>query len=259
MMSKLEGKVAIVTGGAASIGAAISRQLHHHGATVVIAARSIDKGESLVKELGSRVMFVATDLKEDSDLKRLVDKTVEHYGRIDILINNACAYGDEGSSTSRETWLDTLNVNVVSGALLGELARPYLSANKGAIVNIGSVSGDFPHIGRWAYPVSKAAVKHLTKAQAVDYSSDGIRVNLAVLGHIWSDPIAGITGGSREKADQMSLPYNLLGRVADPAEVGEVVAFLASNSASYMTGSEVAIDGGYGALGPEQHFPLTLP
>lgn len=258
-MSLLKGRIAIVTGGAASIGAAIARQLHHHGATVVIAARSRDKGEALVKELGSKAMFIATDLKEDSDLRRLVDVTVENYGGIDILVNNACAYGDEGSYTNRETWLDTLNVNVVSGALLGELARPFLKLGKGAIINIGSVSGNTPHVGRWAYPVSKAAVKHLTKAQAVDYSVDGIRVNLAVLGHIWSDPIAGITEGSRVKADEMSAPYNLLGRVADPSEVGEVVVFLASDSASYITGSEVSVDGGYGALGPEQHIPLNVP
>lgn len=258
-MKKLDGKVVIVTGGAASIGAGISRHLHGQGAKVVIAARSRSKGEAMIEELGENAAFIVTDLKKDDDIARLVMETVSRFGRLDVLVNNACAYGDAGSGTSREVWLDTLNVNVVSNALLGEQARPHLQKSKGAIVNVGSVSGRFPHIGRWAYPVSKAALRHLTKSQAVEYAADGIRVNLAMLGHIWSDPIAQLCSGDREKADRMASPYNLFSRVADPSEVAEVVAFLASSEASYITGSEIAVDGGYSALGPEQYRPLTIP
>ncbi|GAB0153747.1 MULTISPECIES: SDR family oxidoreductase [Marinobacterium] len=258
-MKKLDGKVVIVTGGAASIGAGISRHLHGQGAKVVIAARSRSKGEAMIEELGENAAFIVTDLKKDDDIARLVMETVSRFGRLDVLVNNACAYGDAGSGTSREVWLDTLNVNVVSNALLGEQARPHLQKSKGAIVNVGSVSGRFPHIGRWAYPVSKAALRHLTKSQAVEYAADGIRVNLAMLGHIWSDPIAQLCSGDREKADRMASPYNLFSRVADPTEVAQVVAFLASREASYITGSEIAVDGGYSALGPEQYRPLTIP
>lgn len=255
-MAQLEGKVAIITGGAASIGAAITRKLHAEGASVVIAARSRDKGEKLVIELGKGALFVETDITSDAACQALVDAAVATFGKVDILVNNACSYGDDGPATSRATWLETLNVNAVSAAILGEIARPHLKASKGNIVNIGSISGLFPHIGRWAYPVAKAALRHLTKAQAVDYAADGIRVNMVTLGHIWSDPFDGLTGSDRAHADAVAAPFNLMGRVADASEVANVVAFVASDAASYMTGGETPVDGGYGALGPEQRIPL---
>jgi NAD(P)-dependent dehydrogenase (short-subunit alcohol dehydrogenase family) len=255
-MARLAGKVAIVTGGAASIGAAITRKLHAEGATVVIAARSLGKGEAIAAELGPRARFVATDITDDAVLAALVASATAAFGRLDIVVNNACAYGDEGAATARETWLATLNVNAVSAAMLGEIARPHLAASRGNIVNIGSISGLVPHVGRWAYPVSKAALRHLSKAQALDYAADGIRVNMVTLGHIWSDPFDGLTAGDRAHADAVARDLNLLERVADPAEVAAVVAFVASDAASYMTGSETSVDGGYGILGPERRIPL---
>ena len=255
-MVELDGKVAIITGGAASIGAAITRKLHALGASAVIAARSIAKGEALATELGERAMFVPTDITGDDACRALVDAAIARFGRLDILVNNACSYGDEGAATSRETWLDTLNVNAVSAAILGEIARPHLARGRGNIVNIGSISGQVPHIGRWAYPVAKAALRHLSKSQAVDYAADGIRVNMVTLGHVWSDPFDGLTGSDRVRADAVSADLNLIGRVADAEEVANVVAFMASDAASYMTGGETPVDGGYGALGPERRIPL---
>jgi len=255
-MTPLNGKTAIVTGGAASIGAAITRKLAADGAHVVIAARSLDKGQALARELGDHALFVPTDIRDDRDLERLVEATLAWRGRLDILVNNACSYGDDGAATRRGVWLDTLNTNVVSAAILGELARPSLAAVKGTIVNIGSISGLFPHIGRWAYPVAKAALRHLSKSQAVDYAAQAIRVNLITLGHIWSDPFVGLTGDDRAHADRISGAFNLMGRVADAAEVAQVVSFVASDAASFMTGGEIPVDGGYSALGPEQTRPL---
>lgn len=255
-MSELRGKLVIVTGGAASIGAAITRRFHAAGATVVIAARSEHKGRALEQQLGERVLYVRTDIRSDEDLRQLVSVTIRQFGRLDVLVNNACSYGDDGPATTRETWLDTLNTNAVSAAILGEFARPHLAASKGNIVNIGSISGRFPHIGRWAYPVAKAALRHLSRAQAVDYAVDGIRVNMVTLGHIWSDPFDGLTQGDRAHANQVASSFNLLGRVADAVEVANVVAFVASDAASYMTGAETSVDGGYGTLGPEQTTPL---
>lgn len=255
-MARLEGKVAIVTGGAASIGAAIVRKLHAEGARVAIAARSAGKGDALAAELGDGALFVPTDITDDAALARLVARTVDAFGRLDIVVNNACSYGDDGAATARGTWLDTLNVNAVSAAILGETARLHLKTARGNIVNIGSISGRFAHVGRWAYPVSKAALAHLTRAQAMDYAADGIRVNMVTLGHIWSDPFDGLTGGDRAHADDVARDLNLIGRVADAGEVANVVAFVASDAASYMTGSETSVDGGYGMMGPERRVPL---
>ncbi|WP_157218343.1 SDR family oxidoreductase [Flavisphingomonas formosensis] len=255
-MTPLAGKVAIVTGGAASIGAAISRKLHADGAAVMIAARSAAKGDVIAAELGDRARFVATDITDDAALETLVGAAIATFGRLDIVVNNACSYGDDGPATARRTWLDTLNVNAVSAAILGEIARPHLAATRGNIINIGSISGLVPHVGRWAYPVSKATLRHLSKAQALDYAADGIRVNMVTLGHIWSDPFDGLTSGDRAHADAVAADLNLLGRVADAAEVANVVAFVASDAASYMTGSETNVDGGYAILGPERRIPL---
>ncbi len=255
-MTDLSNKVAIITGGAASIGAAISQKFVALGAQVVIAARTAEKGEALARALGKNAYFVATDITDDDALDQLIAEAISQFGSLNILVNNACSYGDDGAKTDRATWLSTLNTNVVSAAILGEKARPHLKKTMGNIVNIGSISGMAPHIQRWAYPVSKAAMLHLTKTQAVEYADDGIRVNLLRLGHIWSDPFDGLTGGNRQHADRVSIPYNLMGRVADAEEVANVAAFVASDEASYMTGGEVPVDGGYSAMGPEQHFPL---
>jgi NAD(P)-dependent dehydrogenase (short-subunit alcohol dehydrogenase family) len=255
-MADLNGRTAIVTGGGASIGAAITRRLHADGANVVIAARTPEKGGALAGALGDRALFVATDIRRDADLDALLAATLARFGALDILVNNACSYGDQGPGTTRDMWLDTLNTNAVSAAILGEMARPHLAGTKGTIVNIGSISGVFPHIGRWAYPVAKATLRHLSKSQAVDYAADGIRVNMVTLGHIWSDPFDGLTGGDRAHANAVSAPLNLMGRVADAEEVAAVVAFVASSQASYMTGGEIPVDGGYGAMGPEGHKPL---
>ncbi|MCB2063306.1 MAG: SDR family oxidoreductase [Novosphingobium sp.] len=255
-MSDFNGKTVIVTGGAASIGAAITRKFHAVGANVVVAARTVDKGEAIAAELGERALFVETDIRDDASLEILVARSIETFGSLDVVVNNAASYGDEGAATDRATWLDTINTNAVSAAILGEMARPHLRRSGGNIVNIGSISGAYPHIGRWAYPVAKATMRHLSRTQAVEYAADGIRVNLLVLGHIWSDPFDGLTGGDRAHADATSAPLNLMGRVANAEEVAEVAAFVASSAASYITGGEVPVDGGYSAMGPEGHMPL---
>lgn len=252
----LEEKVVIITGGAASIGFGISKAFVEAGAKVVIAARSNEAGEKAAKELGDNCTFIKTDIGKDEDLDNLVTKTLSLHGKVDVLVNNACSYGDEGSATTRETWLETLNINVVSAAILGEKLRPYLKETKGNIVNVGSISGTTAHAGRWAYPIAKAAMEHLTSTQALDYSQDGIRVNHLRLGHIWSAPFDGLTENNREHANKTTAAYNLIGRVADAQEVANTVLFVASSKASYITGAKLNVDGGYSVLGPERKDPL---
>jgi NAD(P)-dependent dehydrogenase (short-subunit alcohol dehydrogenase family) len=254
-MRGLDGKVAIVTGGAASIGERISEAFHEAGTKVVVVARSADKGNAFARRLGGRVHYECADITVDADLDRIVRHAVERFGRIDFIINNACSYIDRGQYSTREEWLSTLNTNVVSGALLVEHARTELVKSKGAVVNLSSISAYAAQTGRWTYPVSKAAILHLTRLQAMDYARDGIRVNTLVAGWTESDPISGLSGGDREKADRVAAEFHLLGRLGRAAEVAEGVLFLCSEHASFITGGELKVDGGYLAMGPEQTGP----
>jgi len=251
-MRGLEGKVAIVTGGAASIGRAITEAFLGAGTRVVVAARSERQGQGIGAELGSGVIFERTDITDDAALDRLVLRAVSTFGRLDFLVNNACSYLDSGQRSTREEWLTTLNTNVVSAALLGERARAEIGRHKGAIVNISSISAYSAQSGRWTYPASKAALLHLTRLQALDYAKDGIRVNTLVAGWTESQPIASLSNGDLEKADRVAAEFHLLGRLGRAAEVARGVLFLCSDDASFVTGGELKVDGGYLTMGPEQ-------
>lgn len=251
-MKGLEGKVAIVTGGAASIGEAVSRALVAAGVNITIAARSADVGNALAKELGSKAIFKATDLQKDSDITALVAATIEQFGQIDFVINVAALYADEGINSSREQWQDTFNTNITGHAILVREAYPHLCKSQGAaVVNFGSISSNIAQADRWTYPVSKAAIHQLTRNMALDLAKDGIRANTVMAGITWSVPVAGLTENNREIADKVCANYQPLGRVVEAEEVADAVLFLCSDHASFITGAELPVDGGYSALGPE--------
>jgi hypothetical protein len=251
-MRGLTDKVAIVTGGAASIGLAITQAFHAAGVRVVVAARSRDKGEAVAHRLAPSIVYRHTDITDDAQLGELVAYTVEKFGRLDFVVNNACSYLDNGRRSTREEWLATLNTNLVSGARLVEMARPHLAQRRGAVVNMSSISAHAAQSGRWTYPVSKAGILHLTRLQALDYASEGIRVNALVAGWTVSDPIDGLSGGDRHRADRVAAEFHLLGRLGRGTEVADGVLFLCSDHASFVTGSELRVEGGYLAMGPEQ-------
>jgi NAD(P)-dependent dehydrogenase (short-subunit alcohol dehydrogenase family) len=254
-MKGLSGKVAIVTGGAASIGKAITVAFHEAGVRVVIASRSPEAGTALQAQLGDAALFHRTDITSDDDLDRLLMVTKERFGRLDFVINNACSYEDHGQLSTRREWLETLNVNLVSGAILVEKARPLLAANEGAVVNVSSISAYAAQTGRWTYPVSKAAIVHLTRLQAMDYAKDGIRVNSIIAGWTVSDPIHALSNGDQARADRVAADFHLLGRLARAEEVADGVLFMCSDHASFSTGGELRVEGGYLAMGPEQAAP----
>lgn len=254
-MLGLEGKVAIVTGGAASIGRAITEAFHAAGVRVSVAARSVAAGEEIASRLGPKVIFQRTNITSDAELDELVRRTVETFGRLDFLVNNACSYVDSGQHSTREEWLSTLNTNLVSGAVLAEKARREIARCKGAIVNLSSISAYSAQSGRWTYPVSKAALLHLTRLQALDYARDGIRVNTLVAGWTQSAPIDSLSSGDLVKADRVAAEFHLLGRLGRASEVAQGVLFLCSDHASFTTGGELKVDGGYLAMGPEQAAP----
>ena len=255
-MRGLEGKTAVVTGGATLIGAAVVRAFRDEGTSVAVADIDVEGGERLAAELGGDVLFSATDIRDDAALERFVGATAERFGGIDFLVNLACSYVDEGFASPRADWLESLDVNVVSAVMAARAVHPHMVARGGgAIVNFASISSKVAQTGRWLYPVGKAALVRLTRNMAVDLARDNIRVNSVSPGWTWSKVMVELTGGDRAKTDRVAAPFHALGRVGDAEEVARVVCFLCSDDASFVTGADWAVDGGYSAMGPEQAEP----
>lgn len=251
----LSNRIAIVSGGATDLGWGVTHSLRAAGATVVVADIDVDRGKQLA-DTDSGIDFVETDLTEDDSLAELIATTVGKFGGIDILVNLACSYVDDGMATTRVDWLRALDVNLVSAALLSEAVRPHMSKRGGgAIVNFGSISSTVAQTGRWVYPASKAAVVQLTRSMAMDYAADGIRVNSVSPGWTWSKIMREMSGNDRAKTDAVAAPFHLTRRVGNPSEIGDVISFLASDAASVVTGADWAADGGYSAIGPERSEP----
>ncbi len=251
-MRGLDGKVAIVPGGATKIGAAIVAAFRAAGARVMIADINAQAGAAMI---GDGVAFKETNLREDADIAALIKATKDEFGRIDFLVNVACSYLDNGAESTRAEWLESLDVNIVGSVMLMQAAQEELAKNKGAIVNFGSISARVAQTGRWLYPVSKAAILQLTRNQAMDLAPQGIRVNAVSPGWTWSNIMDELTEGNREKTDSVAAPFHLMGRVADPEEVANAVMFLCSDEAGFITGTDIRVDGGYTAMGPERADP----
>ncbi len=255
-MNGVAGKTAIVSGGATSIGAAIVRAFHGAGAHVVIADIAAAPGQALADSLGESALFQRCDVTNDADITACIARAVARFGGIDFLVNGAVTYLDKGLASTRAQWLEALNLNLVSGALFLNAAVPEMRRRGGgAVVNLSSVAGKFGQAGRALYPAAKAAILQLTKNEAMELAPQRIRVNAVSPAWTWSAPIERATGGDREKADRVAADYHPLGRVADPEEVARAVLFLCSEEASFITGIDLPVDGGYAMTGPDRGKP----
>jgi NAD(P)-dependent dehydrogenase (short-subunit alcohol dehydrogenase family) len=255
-MRGIAGKTVIVSGGATSIGAAIVRAFRAAGANSVIADIAEEQGRALASELGATSIFAPADVTRDEDIAATVAAAIAAFGGIDFLVNGAVTYADKGLASSRAEWLASLNLNLVSGALFVRAVAPEMKKRGGgAIVNLSSVAGKFGQAGRALYPAAKAAIFQLTRSEAMELAVDRIRVNAVSPGWTWSSSIEKVTKGDRAKADRVAADYHPLGRVANPDEVANAVTYLCSDDASFITGIDLPVDGGYAMTGPDGGKP----
>jgi NAD(P)-dependent dehydrogenase (short-subunit alcohol dehydrogenase family) len=242
----LRDRVAIVTGGSRGLGRAMALGLAEAGAAVVIASRKKDSCDAVVAEveaLGARALAVATRMQEPADITALVDATVEHFGRLDIVINNAGTVLDRGlDGVDASSFVGAMSTNLLGPLLLVQAARTHLAVSgKGAVLNIASIAAHGGSRGRYLYPPAKAALVQVTKSLALDLAPESIRVNAIAPGTFRTDMVE---KAFDEKMMERIAAATPLGRVADPMEIVGPALLLVSDAGSFITGEVLTVDGG---------------
>jgi len=243
----LGGRVVIITGGAQGIGAACARRFAREGAHVVLADLHDTQGEALAAELGAR--YVHCDVGHKPDVDALVAQTLATHGRIDVLVNNAGIFKAADFLDVTEADFDAvLRVNVKGSFLVGQaVAREMAKTGGGNIVNMSSVNGVMAIPTIASYNVSKGGINQLTRVMALALADHGIRVNAVAPGTIATE-LAAKAVLTSEEAKAKIMMRTPMKRLGEPSEIADVVAFLASDAASYITGEIVTVDGGRMAL-----------
>lgn len=255
-MGALDGKIAIVTGGTSGIGEGIAKAFVSEGANVVIAGRREEEGRALEKEFGVR--FVRTDVSKEADLKALVDKAVEWFGRIDCLVNNAGVPAPMVSIAEVDVaTIDQVLAINVKGVVLGikHAAPVMLAQQSGSVVNIGSVAGHRGGLSGHIYTASKGAVSALTRSAAAELGEKGVRVNCISPGAIVTGIFGKNAGLEGAKADRLAgvvkeafATVQPIPRAGMPDDIAQAAVFLASDAASFVNGQDIVLDGGQTAV-----------
>ncbi|MGH7386179.1 MAG: SDR family NAD(P)-dependent oxidoreductase [Candidatus Rokuibacteriota bacterium] len=255
-MARLSGKVAAITGGASGIGEATARVFAAEGAHVAIADIDAERGRAVADEIratGARAIFLPTRTEREGDCVRFIQTTHAELGRLDILVNNAgMRLYQTVVDASEESWDAILGVNVKGYAFCAKAAIPLMrQTGGGSIVNVASIRAVVAGGAMVQYDTSKAAVAGLTRAMALDHAPEGIRVNAVCPGPIFTRFHEHRAPGSGKTVEQFRADFGrgtMLKRAGTPAEVAAGILFLASDEASYVTGTSLFVDGGHVAI-----------
>ena len=240
-------RVVLITGALTGIGRATALAFAKEGSRIVISGRREEEGEKLVAELrklGAEAEFIRSDVRQDEDLRRLVDKTVARFGRLDAAVNCAGTEGKPGPVTEQtaETYAATFDTNVLGTLLSKHEMRVMLAQGSGSIVNVSSTYGHVGAAGAAVYSASKHAVEGLTKSAALEAAASGVRVNMVAPGPIDTGMLTRFTGTDERKAVlAATVPLKRVGR---PEEIAQTILFLGSDKASFITGASYLVDGG---------------
>jgi len=240
--------VVLITGAMTGIGRATALAFAHEGARIVVSGRRDEAGQALATELralGAESEFVHADVRREDDVRKLVDRTVERFGRLDVAVNNAGTEGQPGPLTeqSAETYAATFDTNVLGTILsLKHEMRVMLAQRHGSIVNLSSTMGSRGAAGASMYVASKHAVEGLTKAAALEGAASGVRVNAVAPGPVETEMLNRFTGSADRKAGLVAgVPAKRAGK---PEEIAQTIVFLASDKADFLTGQIIGVNGG---------------
>ncbi len=245
---KLEGKVAIVTGGSRGIGKATAKLFVEEGADVTITSKEPKRLQDAAKEIGN-VFFVSGDIRSESDVQNVVKKTLEKFGKIDILVNNAGIFPQMKPlhKISEKEWNEVIDINLTGQFRFTKFVIPHMGKNGGCIINVSSDAGlkAFENFEADAYTASKGALVLLTKAWAVEYAKYKIRVNCVCPGVVETDMTKPYLGTKSER--DMAAAQHPIGRIGTPEDVAKAILYFASDESSWATGAVLPLDGGAAA------------